>query len=147
MVNRRAEMTYQQTQSQIPNLAFSRPSRLQHSSMIGSQPVIESRFAKQSAKSQSRKPPKLRLGHSRCRCEACGHHFNSGSVFDRHRVGDWKLRGANRRCLEPKEMLRRGWQRNAKGFWVERKRPRQRLDLPPVGGLRAEVTLTPGGTT
>jgi hypothetical protein len=96
---------------------------------------------------QYSRPPKLPLGHSRCRCEACGHHFNSGSVFDRHRVGDWKLRGANRRCLEPKEMLRRGWQRNAKGFWVERKRPRQRLDLPPVGGLRAEVTLTPGGTT
>ena len=121
-------------------------SQLQRSSMRDGQPASGLRYVKQPAKSRSRTPPKLRLGHSHCRCEACGHHFNSVSVFDRHRVGDWDLRGANRRCLDPKEMRMRGWLRNSKGFWIERKWGRRRLDLAPVGGLRAEVTLSQGGS-
>jgi hypothetical protein len=40
----------------------------------------------------------------------------------------------------------RGWLRNPKGFWIERKWGRRRLDLAPVGGLRAEVTLSQGGS-
>jgi hypothetical protein len=63
-----------------------------------------------------------RLTGSRCRCTACGGLFNSVSVFDRHRVGNWESRGANRRCLTVAEMRNRGWRINARGFWIERSR-------------------------
>jgi hypothetical protein len=83
-----------------------------------------------------------RLTGARCRCSACGDFFNSVSTFDRHRVGGWSDHGAHRRCLTADQMVVRGWQRNAQGFWIERQRldgPRRsgvrRLPLPLVGAL------------
>lgn len=74
-----------------------------------------------------------RLSGKRCKCMACGALFNSVSVFDAHRVGDWGDRGADRRCLTSDEMLRRGWLVNAKGFWISRRRP----DRAAGSGVRA----------
>jgi hypothetical protein len=67
----------------------------------------------------------VRLTGSRCRCSVCGELFNSVSVFDRHRIGNWENRGANRRCLTIPGMLAKGWRLNAGGFWIER----QRIDV------------------
>ena len=63
-----------------------------------------------------------KLTGSRCKCTACGQLFNSVSTFDQHRVGGWENRGANRRCLTVAEMLTKGWQLNAGGFWIRRSR-------------------------
>jgi hypothetical protein len=72
----------------------------------------------------------VRLTGSRCRCAGCGEHFNSVSVFDRHRVGDWQDSGARRRCLSVPEMQARNWSQNASGFWTERafENARERID-------------------
>ena len=80
------------------------------------------------------------LTGSRCRCDSCGEHFNSVSVFDRHRVGDWQERGTRRQCLKVAQMQARGWSRNAGGFWVERclVNARERLDLTRRSGDRTE---------
>lgn len=56
-----------------------------------------------------------RLTESRCKCSACGEHFNSVSVFDAHRVGSYDI---GRRCLTVSEMLCRGWIQNAVGFFI-----------------------------
>jgi len=81
-----------------------------------------------------------KLTGSRCQCPRCGEHFNSVSVFDRHRVGNWEAEGRNRRCLTVLEMLSRGWRLNRRGFWIERQRidaPRRRRDVPiPAGDGR-----------
>lgn len=66
----------------------------------------------------------MKLTGKRCQCCACGEPFNSASTFDRHRVGRLD-RGEPRRCLLPAELLKRGWSRNARGFWIERERARQ----------------------
>lgn len=78
----------------------------------------------------------VRLTGSRCRCASCGEHFNSISVFDRHRVGEWQNRGARRRCLTVAQMQAREWSRNAGGFWVERclVNARERLDRARKSG-------------
>lgn len=62
----------------------------------------------------------MRLTGSRCRCVGCGEHFNSASVFDRHRIGSFGTlrRPDDRRCLTPAEMTAKGWAKNAAGFWV-----------------------------
>lgn len=80
-----------------------------------------------------------RLTGSRCLCRTCGEYFNSVTAFDRHRVGTWRDRGAWRRCLEPSEMVARGWSLNALGFWVTETRANRqarviRRGLPPIGG-------------
>lgn len=67
-----------------------------------------------------------RLTGIRCRCSCCGERFNSVSIFDRHRVGSYQECSALRRCLSIDEMVVRGWERNARGFWIER----QRIDVP-----------------
>jgi hypothetical protein len=85
------------------------------------------------------RPNRLPLEGRQCRCEGCGHHFNSESVFARHRVGNWAVRGSNRRCLAPEEMRARGWQLNAKGFWIERRRPPGHLGLQPENGPTNKV--------
>jgi hypothetical protein len=72
----------------------------------------------------------LNGGH--CQCTGCGELFNSVGTFDRHRVGEWKDRGAWRRCLTPEEMRRQGWTLNSGGFWIRS----QRRHLPRNGGLR-----------
>jgi hypothetical protein len=60
----------------------------------------------------------LELTGRRCRCAVCGQHFNSGSVFDLHRVGEYRPGG--RRCLSEAEMIAKRYSKNAAGFWVER---------------------------
>jgi hypothetical protein len=60
----------------------------------------------------------LELTGRKCRCPACGDHFNSLSAFDLHRVGEYRAGG--RRCLSEAEMIAKRYSRNAAGFWVER---------------------------
>ncbi len=57
----------------------------------------------------------LKLTGNRCRCPACGEHFNGTAGFDFHRVGE---HGVNRRCLTVAEMTAKGYGRNTAGFWV-----------------------------
>lgn len=59
----------------------------------------------------------------RCICYGCRQRFNSASVFDAHRIGDWKERGSNRRCLTIAEMTARGWLQNAAGYWIRERMP------------------------
>ncbi|MGQ0834974.1 MAG: FDXHR family putative zinc-binding protein [Gammaproteobacteria bacterium] len=61
----------------------------------------------------------LPLTGNRCRCSACGQHFNSVTVFDRHRTGSWP----DRRCLSPAEMSAKGWLRNDASFWITGRMP------------------------
>ena len=67
----------------------------------------------------------MKLTGNRCRCSGCSEHFNSVSVFDRHRTGTFgTLRNpGTRRCLSVEEMQARGWLRNAAGFWITARRP------------------------
>lgn len=58
------------------------------------------------------------LTGNRCICLGCRELFNSPSIFERHRVGDWMERGAHRRCLTVPEMVAKGWVKNAAGFWI-----------------------------
>jgi hypothetical protein len=83
-----------------------------------------------------------RLTGARCRCSACGDFFNSVSTFDRHRVGGWSDYGKHRRCLTEDQMVMRGWQRNSKGFWIQR----QRLDRPRRSGIRRLPLLLVGNS-
>jgi hypothetical protein len=69
----------------------------------------------------------MRLTGNRCRCSGCGEYFNSVSIFDRHRAGDWQERGANRRCLTVDQMLAKGYLKNAAGFWIEKGRAARSL--------------------
>jgi hypothetical protein len=62
--------------------------------------------------------PSPRITGSRCLCRTCGEYFNSVSMFDRHRVGEYPTR----RCLTPEQMLERGYSVNEAGFWIERAR-------------------------
>jgi len=83
------------------------------------------------------------LTGNRCQCPACLDLFNSPSIFDRHRVGDFAKAGElrhERRCLTAREMAARGWSRNGAGFWIERAREPAtirlqgpRMTLPAVG--------------
>jgi len=65
----------------------------------------------------------MTLTGNRCRCSGCGEYFNSTSMFDRHRAGDWKDRGSNRRCLSPAELSERGYLKNSAGFWIREGMP------------------------
>lgn len=85
----------------------------------------------------------VRLTGSRCRCAKCAELFNSISVFDRHRVGNWEGRGANRRCLTNLQMQAKGWRVNTRGFWIERSRRAVALR----SGDQADPTLIDGATT
>jgi hypothetical protein len=82
-----------------------------------------------------------RLTGTRCRCAACGKNFNSTSAFDRHRYGDYQLRGANRRCRTWQELRALGWTVNKAGFWIER----PRLDAPPRSRDDTTPATTPAG--
>ena len=64
-----------------------------------------------------------------------------------HRVGDWKERGAHRRCLTVDEMKAKGWSQKDDGFWITRKRDTAALgriagedifaDPPPEEGVES----------
>lgn len=63
----------------------------------------------------------MKLTGSRCKCAGCGEHFNSVSIFDKHRAGSYSL--LERRCLSAAEMLAKGYTRNNAGFWISNPRP------------------------
>ena len=94
-----------------------------------------------------RPPAPQILTGNRCRCSSCGEHFNSVSVFDRHRVGDWKDRGLHRRCLTVAEMHSRGWALNSAGFWIRKaaQDAREPWHRTRGSGDRPEGGLTPRG--
>lgn len=64
--------------------------------------------------------PKLTGG--RCQCAACGQCFGSERAFDRHRAGEYALRGqwqGSRHCLPLADLLAAGWVRSARGFLLQ----------------------------
>lgn len=65
---------------------------------------------------------KFMLSGKRCLCSACGEYFNSDSTFSMHRVGNYEDGGRNRSCLQPHDLVAKGWQKNAAGFWIEKQR-------------------------
>ena len=75
---------------------------------------------------------KPQLSGARCPCAVCGKYFNSVSTFDRHRVGDFKESGRNRRCLAVAELWAKGWSTNSAGFWIERRRVASTAPTPAV---------------
>jgi hypothetical protein len=83
-----------------------------------------------------------KLTGSRCQCSTCREFFNSISVFDRHRVGNWENRGATRRCLSVHEMRAKGWRLNVRGFWIER----SRIDTASRAGDQVVPSHTDGLT-
>ena len=58
------------------------------------------------------------LTGQRNQCPGCGLYFNSNLAFDKHRTGK---HGVNRRCRSKQEMLDKGMDLNAYGFWVSRR--------------------------
>jgi hypothetical protein len=75
----------------------------------------------------------MMLRGNRCRCPTCGEHFNSVTGFDAHLVGNWKDRGASRRCLTVGEMLSRGMSQMPGGWWITETRE-QRQNRGGGGG-------------
>lgn len=63
------------------------------------------------------------LTGDRCQCPTCGHCFNSDTGFDRHRVGRHDDDAKPRRCLSVPEMEAKGYSRNARGWWITKRRP------------------------
>lgn len=82
------------------------------------------------------------LTGNRCECGACHQRFNSVSAFDLHRAG---VRGVDRHCREPSEMLAIGMSQNALGFWIERRRGEvHQKRRPRAQEPRSQLTLTHG---
>lgn len=81
-----------------------------------------------------------KLNGARCRCPACGEHFNSVSTFDRHRVGAYTAR----RCLTVAEMTARGWNLNAGGFWMTPNHRRLAFAYRRISGDRHDPRLPQG---
>jgi hypothetical protein len=83
--------------------------------------------------------PRRRLTGARCRCSACGQHFNSVAAFDMHRVGTYQP--IRRICLLPQEMQARGMSVNRAGFWITEARAERVLSrgLAPRSGDRRGV--------
>lgn len=48
-------------------------------------------------------------------CPTCKEYFNSVNAFDKHRKGK---HGIDRHCLTIPEMLAKGMDKNAEGFWI-----------------------------
>ena len=48
-------------------------------------------------------------------CPTCKEYFNSVHAFDKHRKGK---HGIDRHCLTIPEMLAKGMDKNAEGFWI-----------------------------
>ena len=67
--------------------------------------------------------PMLTRNTDRCRCMGCGAYFRGSGTFGLHRVGDWLLDGANRRCLTREEMSAKGWLVDEAGFWIRARMP------------------------
>lgn len=63
----------------------------------------------------------VKLTGRRCLCRACGEHFNSVAGFDRHRTGSYDP--LTRRCLDYGQLMRKGFSKNAAGFWITERMP------------------------
>jgi hypothetical protein len=75
-------------------------------------------------------------------CRSCGQDFGSVELFDRHRVGTHAytytqgvamtpVREDGRRCLSIAEMGFLGWQRGARGRWIDPARAARALEAKP----------------
>ena len=86
-----------------------------------------------------RNNPGVRLAGDHNECAGCGELFNSTAAFDRHRTGSYGFHGKNvtRRCLTVHEMLAKGMDKNATGWWVTALNPDR-------GGIPASKTLKNG---
>src|SRR5262245_27963615 len=84
-------------------------------------------------------------------CRGCGLDFASVQAFDAHRVGTHaysydqglqatRPRRDGRRCLDPAELLERGWQQNRWGRWApdsgNRPAPQAESVTPPRPAIR-----------
>ena len=58
----------------------------------------------------------MKLTGDRNQCQGCKQFFNSTFAFDKHRYGSHE--GNHRLCLTPDEMLIKGMDKNAAGFWI-----------------------------
>lgn len=69
----------------------------------------------------TRRNPGITLRGDRNECPGCNELFNSTYAFDKHRTGKFGLKAADpeaRRCMTVPEMLAKGMEKNAAGFWV-----------------------------
>ena len=76
----------------------------------------------------------LTLTGHRNQCTDCDEYFNHEYGFDRHRIG--KHRGSQRRCLSVAEMVKKGFSKNAKGFWITEPQTAARVASARQGHLR-----------
>lgn len=79
-----------------------------------------------------------RLSGSRCQCTVCYDYFGSERGFDRHRIGE--VGSPERRCLTACELTAAGWDRDAKGFWLQ---PDPRRAGAALGGTPGVVEAQP----
>ena len=63
--------------------------------------------------------PRELTATGRCRCHACGEHFQSASAFEMHRVGEFDRIPPHygRRCLTPVEMRAKDMGTTVDGRW------------------------------
>ena len=64
----------------------------------------------------------MKLSGDRNQCQSCKLYFNSTAAFDKHRHGTFTP--PQRRCLTIIEMVEKGMDKNAKGFWISAKNPK-----------------------
>lgn len=86
-------------------------------------------------------PKNLPLTGNRTECPGCRQCFNSESAFDRHRVGTYEDPNRPRRCLTVDLMLAKGFQTNAKGYWIRGQRPNGTLRRNTTKALEPCTTL------
>jgi ribosomal protein L35 len=80
----------------------------------------------------------LTLTGNRNQCTGCNEYFNHDHGFDRHRVG--KQTGNQRRCLSVAEMVKKGFSKNAKGFWITEPQTAARVASARQGHSRTRPT-------
>ena len=80
----------------------------------------------------------LTLTGNRNQCTSCNEYFNHEYGFDRHRTG--KHTGNQRRCLSVAEMVKKGFSKNAKGFWITEPLPAARVTSARQGHSPARPT-------
>jgi len=88
-------------------------------------------------------PKNLPLTGNRTECPSCRECFNSESAFDRHRVGSYEDSNRPRRYLTVDLMLARGFQTNAKGYWIRGQRPDGTLRRKTAKALGPCTSLPP----
>lgn len=89
------------------------------------------------------------LRGDRCKCSACGLHFNSTLAFDKHRTGAYGHGDkSTRRCRTPAEMEEAGMgktvdRRDGSEWWVTETRAQRAArgngGGQPVAGVLAEI--------